>query len=170
MLETSVPALPCSGVTVRWWRGSVLHTTFTTLSIPPTCLKINIVQIATFQYFGAYFMSSGTFISNLYFRYNYFLYFLNSVSTFQPSLPVSPLLFVPSQSSHLAQMGKIKLQTCHWKALLVVTVPVFHSSSFPVTAQSVLFLLYWLCLRIPSHLRMLSDTMPSVGFFLFFNP
>lgn len=45
---------------------------------PPTCLKINVVQIATFQYFWAYLTNSGAFISNLYFRYNYFLYFFNS--------------------------------------------------------------------------------------------
>lgn len=58
MLETNVPALPCSVLTVRSC-GSVLHT-FKTLSIPH--LFKNIVQIATFQYFGLIYILDIIFI------------------------------------------------------------------------------------------------------------
>lgn len=64
---------------------------------------------------------------------------------FQPPSPALPL-FVPSQSSHLAQRGTSSFRVPSVPRNNLELLFLFSIPFFLVTARSVLFLLYWLCL------------------------
>lgn len=122
----------------RDWHGSALHTTLRTLSTP--CLKINAVQIATFQCFE---------LPQWVMEHLYLMYILDNFYTFLTHIHVlslpspAPSLLNSSYPQTATQPGWAKKNQALKLFLSLETTAsnsfsAFHSSSFPGWQQWVL--------------------------------